>query len=342
MTVHAASIRDVAAILGELRRSGASASGEHASPSVATLNLIAYVDDATHRDWVLDRAARLADKHPSRMIVLDATKTDGGADVATTSRGSDQATIVSQRVDLAVGGVEAPVVRSVVHDLSLAHTHTVLWWASAAMDPATPLAALGELASAVVVDSSGPGRGEGAIGDAVAFMHAHPRAIVRDMAYLRLAPWQDMIAQFFDDPALFEDIFSIERLDVDAGSRAEALYLAGWLASRLSWDVRDARTFVSRTGRPIPFTLTQRGEPRRVLRVALTSADSTYTAEVSEDASVACLSIAGAKANREWCAPLQAVDIMSLVERATTAVGRDPIFDTTLPTVTALLASEVG
>jgi glucose-6-phosphate dehydrogenase assembly protein OpcA len=342
MTGHAASIHDVEAILAELRRAvDNAAAGSDATPSIATLNLVAYVDDATHHDWVLERAARLIEKHPARFIVLDAAANDGGADVATEVRGNDGATVVSQRVDLAIGDAPAAIVHSLVHDLCVANTPTVLWWASARMDAATPLAAIADDVNALVVDSSGPGRGDHAVNDAVAFALAHPSVILRDLAYMRLAPWQDMIAQFFDDPALFEDLFSITGLEVDAGSDAEALYLAAWLASRLSWRVRDGATFLDRANRAVSFVVARRGDPRRVQRVRLHSEGSTYTAAVSDDEAVVCLSIDGENAREKWCVPLQSVDIMSLVERATTSFGRDQIFDTTLPTVAGLRGKAV-
>jgi len=58
---------------------------------------------------------------------------------------------------------------------------------------------------------------------------------LRDLAWMRLRPWQDMIANFFDDPALLGELFSIRRLHIASGSDSEAFYLAGWLASRLDW-----------------------------------------------------------------------------------------------------------
>ena len=40
------------------------------------------------------------------------------------------------------------------------------------------------------------------------------RVSLRDLAWMRLHPWQDIIAHFFDDPALREELFSIrERHD---------------------------------------------------------------------------------------------------------------------------------
>jgi glucose-6-phosphate dehydrogenase assembly protein OpcA len=67
---------------------------------------------------------------------------------------------------------------------------------------------------------------------------------VADLAWTRLAPWQEMIARFFDD-ARHRDL--AERIDKirltqasDAGARlgAEPSLLLGWVATRLGWKVQ--------------------------------------------------------------------------------------------------------
>lgn len=338
MTVHAASVRDVAAILEELQRSRGAAVPGCASCGVATMNFVVYVDDAEHRPWVLERAVRISDKHPSRLIVLDATRDDAGADVSVAVREGSEATILSERLDLAVGGLDHPTIGGVTHDLCIADIPTVLWWTSSHVLDNQTLTALTDLATTLVVDSSGSARGGETIGELSAFRARYPGVALRDLAFMRLAPWQDMIAQFFDDPALFADVFSLTQLEVDAGSDAEALYLAGWLGSRLSWKACDVHTFCTRDGRMVPLVRRTRGDPRRVVRVTLISFDSTYSAELSDDERVVRLSVGGAKEKPQWYVPLQSIDNISLIERAMLSTGSDQIFETSLQTVGELLA----
>jgi len=338
MTMHAASVTDVSTILGEIERSNTAAMEENQTgPCVVTLNLVVYVDDPGYSDWVLERAGRVADKHPSRLIVLDATRSDGGADVATGVHRGSGCTVLTQRVDLAIAGVEPRVVASLVDDLAIAGTHTVLWWSSAKITGAPLLEALLPLVGTLVVDSSGAARGEEAVGAIAAFLEQHPSVAVYDFAYMRLAPWREMIAQFFDDPSLFDDLFSLRKLEIAAGSEAEIVYLAGWLGSRLSWQVRDSGTFVARDGHEVPFKRTLVGDRRRVSSVTLRSTDSTYTAALSEDASVVRLSVEGSNAKPAWYTPLQRVDNTSLLESSTISEGPDQIFEVTIETVRALL-----
>lgn len=335
MNARAVPVTDVDAINAELYRVRRETPGcSEPSASAATVNLVVFVDDAAFRPWVRERAALVGAKHPSRVLILDATRADGCAEVEALSADGP---CPSQRVDLAIGGLEPAHVRSLVHSLTVAGVPTVFWWTSSRVLASPALSAIAELASTVVVDSSGSVAGATTIGELAAFLERESGLVVRDLAYMRLLPWQDMIAQFFDDDALFEDLFSIRTLEIDAGSDAEALYIAGWLASRLSWVVTGPQSFRSRRGDAVALKRRTVGQPRRVRRVALTSADSTYSAELSDDDSVVCLSVAGAKQKPTRCAPLSSIDNASLIEKALLAGGRDQIFETSLRTVAALL-----
>jgi glucose-6-phosphate dehydrogenase assembly protein OpcA len=298
---------------------------EPAAASVATLNFIVFVDDAGHREWVRERAERIAAKHPCRMIVLDAT---GSA--TTEPAGGGRRTID-------VYAMDAATVASIAKEFSVPGAPGVLWWSGREIAGET-LARLLENTRTLIVDSSAHERGEARIRAVAEFAAAHPAVRFHDLAFLRLGPWMDMIAQFFDDAALREDLFFIRGLSIESGSEAEARYLAGWLGSRLSWEPVDGHAFRARDGSPVRLDQTIAGDMRRVRRVVLTSDDSTYVAELAEaDANTVCLTVTGAKAKPMRCAPLQNVDNVSLIERALLRDGRDVIFDTSLETVRGLL-----
>ncbi len=151
---------------------------------------------------------------------------------------------------------------------------------------------------------------------------------MRDLAWLRLSPWQDMIANFFDDPALLGELFSIRKLHIATGSEAEALYLGGWLASRLGWQ-RQRRATRSPTATAIAFGFERRreGDIRRVQSVCLDSETSWYHGEVTEDAGVVRVWVEGEHAREPRLFPLQAIDNASLLERAVLETGADEVFE---------------
>ncbi len=338
MSLHLDSPTDVTAILAQLQNSRiAGTTGQGAR--VATMNFIVFVDDPVHRPWVLMRAQTVAEKHPSRLIVLDSTSAAAGVDVATATRDSGGATIVNEHVTIGVSTLDHGTIINLVRELSVPDVETVLWWSGARLLQSRTFSGIANGAGAVLVDSSGKARGEETIRELGEFLTRFPDVVLNDLAFMRLLPWQDMIAQFFDDPSLREDLFSIEALEIESGSEAEALYLAGWLGSRLSWEIAERDAFRDRSGRKIPFTKIAKGDQRRVLSVVLRSADSTYRAALSEaDPNVVELSVEGAKATPVRYVPLGNIGNTSLIERAILESGRDQIFETSLLTVRELLS----
>jgi glucose-6-phosphate dehydrogenase assembly protein OpcA len=339
--MHVDSVSDTKAILEQLRQSRlAVAVDRKANPaaSVAMLNFLVFVDDPTHREWVLERAARVANKHPSRLIVLDSTSTISGVDITTVALDSGDSVLLSERVDIGVATTGHAAIISLVQELSVPDIPLVLWWSGGRLLASRTFSGLAQGATTVLLDSSGKVRGEEAIRELGEFLMRFPNVALQDLAFLRLAPWQDMIAQFFDDPALREDLFSLTALEIESGSAAEALYLAGWLGSRLSWEIAGRDAFRDRSGGTIPFTKIDKGDQRRVASVVLRAGDSTYRAALSaEDSNVVELSVDGPKARAVKYAPLRNIDNTSLIERAIIENKRDPIFETSLLTVRDLL-----
>ncbi len=340
MATHSESITDTAAILSRLQESRreAAAADEAGSARVATMNFVVFVDDPAHREWVLERACVVVEKHPARLIVLDSTDATSGVDVSTTARSRGGSIIINERVDVGVKQLDHATIISLIQELTVPEIPIVLWWSGDRLLQSRTFSGLAQLAQTVLVDSSGKASGEETIHELGEFLTRFANVRLQDLAFMRLAPWQDMIAQFFDDPALREDLFSICGIEIESGSDAEALYLAGWLGSRLSWEPAGRDSFRDRYGTEISFSRVGKGDRRRVLSVVLRAGDSAYRACISDDdEQVACLYVEGAKAKPMWCMPLQNIANTTLIERAIIENVRDDIFETSLLTVRDLL-----
>lgn len=340
MATHSESITDTSEILARLeesRRAAATADGA-GSARVATMNFIVFVDDPAHREWVLERALVVIGKHPARLIVLDSTDATSGVEVSTTARTYGDSTVINERVDIGVKPLDHATIISLVAELTVPEIPLVLWWSGARLLQSRTFSGLAQQAQTVLVDSSGKARGEETIAELGEFVTRFAGVRLQDLAFMRLAPWQDMIAQFFDDPALREDLFSINGIEIESGSDAEALYLAGWLGSRLSWEPAGRDAFRDRNGSTIPFTKFEKGDQRRVRSVVLRAGASTYSATLSsDDENVVCLEVEGARAKPVWHVPLQNIANTALIERAIIENIRDGIFETSLLTVRDLL-----
>jgi glucose-6-phosphate dehydrogenase assembly protein OpcA len=308
------------------------------TPSTATMNFIVYVENEQYRDWVLSRTQRLADKHPSRVIVLDAVKGRNGVEITTGEGGaSGGPSIFRERVDLGVDGIRAARRVQFVESLLVKDIPTVLFWAADRLFESNTFKALLPLMQHVILDSSGSGKEPNALREFAGFFSEHRAAALDDLAWMRLEPWRDVVAQFFDPPDVQGELFSLRSIAIASGSESEALYLGCWLASRLGWTVRDASGFADRAGAPIAFARRREGEIRRVRSVELKSATSTYQAYVAGEGDAICLEVAGRFQRPPQHVPLQAIDNMSLIERAILNRHTDQVFLEALRMAGALL-----
>ncbi len=339
MSVESRATSDIQSIREELLRARREAGdNERGTMTATTMNFVVYIDRPEYRDWILERAEKIAEKHPARLLILDANADRSGASLATSLR-QGTTTVRTERVDIGVGDLTAEQTYAVANSLSIPDLRTVLWWTGVRIAGEQRFEELLELADDVVVDSSGALKDETSVRELVGFLSRHRTVALQDLAYMRLAPWQDMIAQFFDDTQLREELFSIKHVTVASGSDAEGLYLGGWLGSRLGWVACHRAMFCDRGGIEIPFSLTRSGEIRRVTSVRLETQKSVYTAELAQDdGRVVALRIEGARARPDRIVPLQSVDNASLIERAILERSTNEIFETSLRMVGRLLA----
>ncbi len=212
---------------------------EHGHAATRTLNLLVAPAQDTPPDALARQLGGLADRHPSRTIVVRehaAARLDARAAIDCTigSRAGcaghchDMALLVADAERLAHAD-------SLVRPLRVAGLPTVLWLPGTRASRAqAPLAAL---ADAVVLDSGA------ASGSALTAAFARAAALdvehVRDVAWLRLARWRRHVAARFDDPGAQALLERVDRVELRScrPQQASALLLAGWIAARAGWTI---------------------------------------------------------------------------------------------------------
>jgi glucose-6-phosphate dehydrogenase assembly protein OpcA len=307
--------------------------------SASTMNFVVWIDAVDRRDWILERAALLSDKHPSLTIVLDHT----GSCEHGVVRGDEPAepvefTVQGERVHLDVSCLNAETILRYVTALIKPSVPTILWWSGMNEDSAPIFHALLPLANTLLFDSSGGVADESTLRRLATFHAQHPHVILRDLAWLRIRPWQDIIANFFDEPEVVNELFEIRQLHVRSGSDAEAFYLGGWLASRLGWKATGRDAFTDRAGEVVRFVRVREGVVRRVRSICLDSAASWYHGEVTENESVVRVWVEGEHEREPRLYPLAAMDNASLLERAILeGVSADEVYETALNSIATLL-----
>ena len=303
--------------------------GSGATVHPVSLNLVAFVEDSKILDWIAQRTDDIAARHASRSVLLDASQEDSGAVKGAAGK--------SEQIRLGVQGRSAAELRSLVHDLLVPNVQTVLLWAGPSLLDER-FEVLKSLSHVIILDSSRGCAGPQALRELAEVADEQLEGTVRDLAYMRLLPWQDLIALFFDDHVLAAELPQLRGVEVAAGSEAEASYLVGWLASRLSWTPCGLHRFCNSASETVETQVSVEGEPRRVQRVTLRSAATTFSACLDEkDPALVCLRVKSRSRDDKRCAPLREVDTISLVQRAVMSGNNGAIYVETLHMVRTLL-----
>ena len=270
--------------------------------SAATMTIVVFFEDETIGALARERIHVLASKHPSRVIVLDAT-------AAETVRRVEE----RDWIELGVKSADAEVVRSAVAALRLPEAPVILLWIAPGIGDDDRFCQLSPEARTIVYNSSLVHEGGESLDELAAYSQRHPELALADIAYLRLAPWQESVAIFFDGRV--EELPDMRRVEIACGSDPEGFYLLGWLASRLRWRPGDGDTLIDEAGNRIEFAISREGEPRRIRRVALTTKHATFVAEVDRRGETISLSVTGHGEQPRYRA-VNNPGIAALVERA--------------------------
>jgi glucose-6-phosphate dehydrogenase assembly protein OpcA len=298
--------------------------------AVATMTLVVFFENAAIGDLARDRIRTLATKHPSRVIVLD-----GVCDPASHRVESDD------WIELGVKNTSAETLRSAIAALRLPEAPLVLLWIAPGISGDSRFALLSEHVQTVVYNSSLLDGGHEALCELVDYVEHHPRLPLADIAYLRLAPWQESVAIFFDGKDV-EELFDLRRVEIACGSEPEGFYLLGWLASRLQWKPCAANSLLNRFGKRIDFEIRREGEPRRISCVALSSSRSKFVAQVAPNAETIHLSVTGSSKHPQRYRAISNPGIAALLERAILWGQNDQIFHDSLGAAGEILAHGKG
>lgn len=253
---HLASLWDASAAADDQRARRIGEKGlPHARASV--LNLIATVVDTDAADRVVQTMMDLGVRHPSRAIILVPEHANAGAplDARISTHchdpvsGSDR--ICYEEIVLTVRGEAAEHLSGVVAPLLIHDLPTHVWWPGTPPFEHSVFEQLVDLADRLIVDTAD-------FDDLLAGLRrlgsVRRRSGVGDLAWARLAWWQELTAQFFDTTRFRRYLPNLSRLHVRyavgqpgtpaeshevtpgvAAPMAQALLYAGWIATRLGW-----------------------------------------------------------------------------------------------------------
>lgn len=293
------------------------------APNTATMTFVVYVDDAAISRGVRERIRELAQKHPARVLFFDAKQRPDAASVdATLSH--------SEWIDLGADASDADNLRAAVERLALADVPLVVMWGSRTSVANELFGALRKRATSVICDSSLALEAGAALRALFNVSAPNAELAITDLAYLRIAPWQDCVASFFDDDAVGADTQRINRVEVTCGNGAEGHYVLGWLGSRLAWSPAGNGTFTSPAG-SVQYAITRTDDLRRIRRIDIDCGDARYYAQIDDaDANTIVFETSADVIQPRHCRALGITDMASLVERAILQPETDALFRDTL------------
>jgi glucose-6-phosphate dehydrogenase assembly protein OpcA len=201
------------------------------------LNLVVVVD----RSWkgeIANRLERVGRYHASRTIlcaVEDKRDTlDAVAVMSYEDAPSGGIGVMRETVEIDMGPEHLRGLETIVDPIVISELPTVLWCPHGHAEAVTQLRGLTDV---MLLDSDDLPDAD----DGLAWAEEELRsAYVVDLAWLRTTPWRERLAAAFDPPARRASLASIDGFTIrhQSSSTASALLLAGWLASRLRWDIR--------------------------------------------------------------------------------------------------------
>lgn len=281
--------------------------------SVATMSIVVFFENPAIGELARDRIHMLAAKHPSRVIVLDAAQPS----TLQVVEGCDW-------IELGVKGDGPEMLRSAVGTLRLAEAPVVLLWAARGIGSDPRFAMLCDESQTIVYNSSLLDVGTDALMELVGYVARNAGLALADIAYLRLAPWQECVAIFFDGRT--DELTDLEQVEIACGTEPEAYYLLGWLASRLQWTATAGNALETKSGKRVAFRIVREGEPRRIARIALRSSRSAFVAEADNNQETILLSVTGSGEQRIRYRAINNPGIAALVERAILWGENDRVF----------------
>jgi glucose-6-phosphate dehydrogenase assembly protein OpcA len=199
------------------------------------LNLIVVVD----RSWkgeIANRLERVGRYHASRTILCAVEDGRDTLDAFAVMSYDERAGIgvIREQVEIDMGPEHLTALDTIVDPIVIAEIPTILW-SPHGHDEA--VGALRGMIDVMLLDS------DDMPDPALALARADEEresAYVVDLAWLRITPWRERLAASFDQPGRRATLGSLDGFMVrhQANSTASALLLAGWISSRLQWDIR--------------------------------------------------------------------------------------------------------
>ncbi len=216
-----------------------------------TLNLIAVADHEDIAQMITSTVSQLSDFLPSRTIIF---VTAPGAQRSNTwhvdvrlNEGETKGgpPVHFETITITVDPKMSGYLASLVSPLLISELPTFLWWPTGDFVGNALFNDIVGIVDRLIVDSARLGNDARAVAQMRTLLDDKDDPRLGDFTWMRLEPWRQLIAQFFDPKEVQNCLDQLSQVNIayaehrrDNGSGfAAALLIVGWLASRLGWQV---------------------------------------------------------------------------------------------------------
>jgi glucose-6-phosphate dehydrogenase assembly protein OpcA len=250
--------RDLAAMWRE-SAAGAGAGGGAAAAEadvtrVCVANLIVYAPRHEGREGIDQMLDEVTEQTPTRAVVLladtAAAETALDAYVSTrcqaAPRGGKQ--VCGEQVTIEAAGRALEHLATAAEPLLVPDIPTFLWWKDIPHYEDKLFARIVELCDRVVIDSAAFDRPREDLLRVARLVAENPRIALSDLSWGRLTTLRNLLAGFWDVADYREHLDRLDAVEIEFAppraapgqTSAQALLVAGWLASRLGWELASA------------------------------------------------------------------------------------------------------
>ncbi len=218
-------------------------------------NLVVYVPNRAEAHRLDQILTDITAARPCRaiLIVADADAAEELMTAVVTSRctlpSASSKQVCCEQVTITAGGAQADEVPSAVSPLLMSDLPVYLWWhAVPRLADKALFRRLVDFSDRVVIDSAGFVDQEADLASMAAVLKDTPRwTALSDLNWARLTAWRALLAGFYDISDYRPFLDQLNKLTIRYAPPASnsaviptrALLLAGWLASRLRWKVKE-------------------------------------------------------------------------------------------------------
>ena len=276
--LHASGLHAVASALDDLHRDALrEASAESTQVRLSVLNIVAACNDPARVPNTIETLVLVAERHPARVIVISADRSNPVTIDSDISLRPSAAGGYVELVTIEVGGEPALHLTSIVQPLLIPDIPVQLWVVGAPpLEQAFQPDAVA-LVDRLILDSDEYADAAKTLLLVKRALDAYPALTLSDIAWERLRPWREAIAQSFNGPAIrpwLPRITGVDIVSAGVAAPAQARLLAAWLASRLDWP-HESGPVIELSAVPMPNYV-----PGTLVHVRIRGADGRHTARI--------------------------------------------------------------